>query len=68
MPIMDYATRLRDWMSRDDLTYQAAAAKLGCDPSALVRWIQGVRTPTGLYRDKVDRVLKASETNGKGRE
>ena len=62
LPHMSYPDRLKAWMEREGLTYTAAAVKIGCNVSTLVRWIQGPRTPTGLYAAKVERLLKRSET------
>ena len=64
---MTHAERLADWMAREGLSVVKAAARIGCDPSAVYLWIQGKRTPTGLYAEKVERVLSASERKGETR-
>ncbi len=57
------AQRLLAWMKREGLTQQAAAVKLRVSLSSLSLWVRGEREPTGLYREKVERVLRKSESS-----
>jgi transcriptional regulator with XRE-family HTH domain len=59
------ATRLGERLIRErkslGLSQEAAAKRLGVDPSTLARWEQGKREPTGLFLARVNRFLADEE-------
>ena len=45
------------------ITQEALAEKLGIDPCTLARWERGDRTPTGLYRKLIEKLLSDDPRN-----
>lgn len=58
---MGIAIRIQEWRAALEVTLQVAATRLGVATSTLQRWEQGESEPTGLYRDKIEKVLDRFE-------
>ncbi len=58
--------RLKAWMERERFSFKQAAGKLRVDVSTLTRWLNGSRSPRGLYAEKVERALRRSEATEEG--
>lgn len=59
------AGKLTRYRVAQGITQKALAKTLGIDPCTLARWERGDRTPTGLYRKLVEKLVTDSPQNHK---
>ena len=57
---MDMKERITAWMEGERLTFHAAGLRVGCQPSTVHAWVNGTE-PRGLYREKLERILRKWE-------
>jgi DNA-binding XRE family transcriptional regulator len=56
-PIPTTAARLRAYRSRHAITQEELARRLGCTARTVRRWEEGDASPTGLYKQAVERLI-----------
>jgi transcriptional regulator with XRE-family HTH domain len=57
------AARLRAYRSLHDITQEELARRLGCTARTVRRWEEGDASPTGLYKQAVERLIGREEQN-----
>jgi transcriptional regulator with XRE-family HTH domain len=57
MTELTIAARLRAYRSRHDITQEELARRLGCTARTVRRWEEGDASPTGLYKQAVERLI-----------
>lgn len=54
---------LRDYMARHNLTQQSIARLIGCDRSAISRWLRGELSPSTKYYCSFIKLLEEEKNN-----
>jgi transcriptional regulator with XRE-family HTH domain len=57
MTELTIAARLRAYRSRHAITQEELARRLGCTARTVRRWEEGDASPTGLYKQAVERLI-----------
>ena len=58
---METKDQIKNWRLANKQTQAQLATRLGITVSTLARWEQGVRHPSGLYRQALEKLLAETQ-------